>query len=572
MMLAYNFVELNGRERIRALLDPGSMTEMITPFDDLMSPHLKQQGVVPQSDDGVIIVTGTLAGIPVLMISNEGKFQGGGIGEVSGAKITSALHQALASCQKGAPIIPIFLLDTGGVRLQEANYGLLSISEMSDAIVALKRYVPVIGVVPGPVGVFGGMSIVSALMSYLMATPRARVGLNGPEVIEQEAGVMEFDASDLALVWDTLGAYQREKVGVVDEVVPDDVQKIKEALLQVIREKKDVKRSQRQAFYLSLLHEYLEPSKKWSIEQYQEAYDQQKQVDHISSCPLVKVTSGHPNPLNHRGYLWFEALTGIKDPISTVSTVYAATKNDQDHRPVGYITIVPDKDNAYYRVRRGEVGLVEGFTVASVIEQWILEDQDQDWKRPIIAIVDVPSQAYGYNEELAGIHLSLAASTEAYAKARQLGHPVIALLVGNAISGAFLAHGLQANRLLAFDDDKVHVQAMSPKSIARVTKRTLEELEEAAKKIPAIAYDIRSFYRLGSVELFPENYRPDEISEVLMTQISDKLHHMYTHLHKHNETDLTYRYKTEPALKEGRKATNHVFDRMKQQWTMPRTP
>lgn len=52
-------------------------------------------------------------------------------------------------------------------------------------------------------------------------------------------------------------------------------------------------------------------------------------------------------------------------------------------------------------------------------------------------MIDVPSQAYGYNEELIGIHVALANSAAAYAKLRQAGHPVIGLIAGNAISGAF---------------------------------------------------------------------------------------------------------------------------------------
>ena len=72
--------------------------------------------------------------------------------------------------QKGNEIFPVIVLDTGGVRLQEANYGLLSISEIGNVIIALKQYVPVIGLIPGRVGSFGGMSITSALMSYLIAT------------------------------------------------------------------------------------------------------------------------------------------------------------------------------------------------------------------------------------------------------------------------------------------------------------------------------------------------------------------------------------------------------------------
>jgi malonate decarboxylase gamma subunit len=45
---------------------------------------------------------------------------------------------------------------------------------------------------------------------------------------------------------------------------------------------------------------------------------------------------------------------------------------------------------------------------------------------------------------LLGIHLACAAAVDAYASARLAGHPVIALLVGKAMSGAFLAHGYQA--------------------------------------------------------------------------------------------------------------------------------
>lgn len=78
-------------------------------------------------------------------------------------------------------------------------------------------------------------------------------------------------------------------------------------------------------------------------------------------------------------------------------------------------------------------------------------------KRPIIAIVDVPSQAYGRREEALGIHQALAAAADSYARARLAGHPVIALLVGKAMSGAFLAHGYQANRLIALRDPGVMV-------------------------------------------------------------------------------------------------------------------
>ena len=147
-----SFVELNARERVHALLDAKSGRELIDPFDQMIAPNLVAQDIVPQSDDGIVVCRGTMSGENVVVIAMEGKFQGGGIGEVSGAKIIAALTHVLEENQKGNPITPIIILDTGGVRLQEANYGLLSIAEIGNLIVAIKSYVPVIGLVPGRVG------------------------------------------------------------------------------------------------------------------------------------------------------------------------------------------------------------------------------------------------------------------------------------------------------------------------------------------------------------------------------------------------------------------------------------
>ena len=66
---------------------------------------------------------------------------------------------------------------------------------------ALRSHVPVVGVVAGMVGCFGGMAIAAGLCSYVIMTREGRLGLNGPQVIEQEAGVAELDSDDRRLVW-----------------------------------------------------------------------------------------------------------------------------------------------------------------------------------------------------------------------------------------------------------------------------------------------------------------------------------------------------------------------------------
>ena len=217
-----SFIELNARERARALLDPGTFRELAGPFDRLKSPWLPLQGVVAQADDGVVIARGSINGESAVVASIEGAYQGGSVGEVSGAKLAGALELALRDCERGRAVRPVLLLETGGVRLQEANLGLAAIAEVHAAIVALRRHVPVVAVVAGMVGCFGGMSLAAALCSHLIVTRQARLGMNGPEVIEQEAGLAELDAADRALIWALMGGEQRQATGFADVLVEDD--------------------------------------------------------------------------------------------------------------------------------------------------------------------------------------------------------------------------------------------------------------------------------------------------------------------------------------------------------------
>jgi malonate decarboxylase beta subunit len=218
-----SFIELSARERARALLDADTFRELLGPFARLKSPWLPLQGVVAQADDGVVIARGRIAGKPAVVAAIEGAYQGGSIGEVSGSKIAAALELALRDCERGRPIRPVLVLETGGVRLQEANLGLAAIAEIHGAIVALRRHVPVVGVVAGVVGCFGGMSLAAALCSRLIVTRQARLGMNGPEVIEQEAGIAELDSMDGAAVWSLMGGEQRYATGLADVLVEDDV-------------------------------------------------------------------------------------------------------------------------------------------------------------------------------------------------------------------------------------------------------------------------------------------------------------------------------------------------------------
>jgi malonate decarboxylase beta subunit len=225
-----SFTEMTARERARALLDAGSFRELAGPFDRITSPWLPLQGIVCQADDGVVIARGTIDGEPAVVAAIESAFQGGSIGEVAGSKIAGALELALRDCENGQLVRPLIVFETGGVRLQEANLGLAVIAEIQSAIVGLRKHVPVVGVIAGMVGCFGGMSLAAALCSRLIMTRQGRLGMNGPEVIEQEAGIDELDATDRRRVWQLIGGAQRVAAGFADMLVEDDASAVATAV------------------------------------------------------------------------------------------------------------------------------------------------------------------------------------------------------------------------------------------------------------------------------------------------------------------------------------------------------
>lgn len=228
------FIELSARDRAKGLLDAGSYRELLGPFDFVMSPWLEPQGIVPQADDGMVVAQGTINGRRSVVVAIEGVFQGGSMGEISGAKMAAALDLAAEDCANGKITQAALCLETGGVRLQEANLGLAAIADIHAAIVNLRRYVPVIGIVAGTVGCFGGMSIAAALCSRLIVTREARLGLNGPQVIEQEAGIAEYDSRDRPFIWSMTGGEARARNGFVDYLAEDSLQDIRGAVIDFI--------------------------------------------------------------------------------------------------------------------------------------------------------------------------------------------------------------------------------------------------------------------------------------------------------------------------------------------------
>jgi malonate decarboxylase beta subunit len=263
-----SFIELDARERATALFDAGTSRELVGPFDRVESPWLPMQGVTPQEDDGCVVMKGKIAGQAAVVVALEGAFQGGSTGEVSGEKMTAALDLACTDNEKGMPTSAVIMLETGGVRLQEANLGLAATAELMASILVLRKHAPVICLTAGTVGCFGGMSLAVGLASYVVMTREARLGMDGPEVIEQENGIDEFDSSDHALIWAIDGGEQRYATGLADALVDDDTPQVTDAIRGLVSKGvPPVHRSSQVALYRNRIAA-LDTSRQWDPKEF----------------------------------------------------------------------------------------------------------------------------------------------------------------------------------------------------------------------------------------------------------------------------------------------------------------
>ncbi|MCC8684761.1 biotin-independent malonate decarboxylase subunit beta [Xanthomonas campestris] len=225
-MAERSYYEADARERIDGLLDAGSFTEFVGPRRRLISPHLAQLDTPGAFDDGIVVGEGRLRGRHVLIAAQQGAFMGGGVGEVHGAKLTGLLERAAAT----TPDAVVLLLDTGGVRLHEANAGLIAISEIMRATLGARAAgVPVLALIGSGNGAFGGMGIVARCCSAVIMSEEGRLSLSGPDVIETVRGVEEFDARDRALVWRVTGGKHRYLIGDAQTLVPDRIAALADA-------------------------------------------------------------------------------------------------------------------------------------------------------------------------------------------------------------------------------------------------------------------------------------------------------------------------------------------------------
>ncbi len=183
-------MRINGRERLARFLDTGSTTELATkvePEDPLKfkdSKRYKDRLVQAQKQtgerDGLVVMEGRLAGLPIVACAFEFRFLGGSMGSVVGEKFVRAVEHCL---EHRLPLVCFSA--SGGARMQEALYSLLQMAKTSASLKRLSEgRLPFISVMTDPTT--GGVSASLAMLGDVnIGEPKALIGFAGPRVIQQ---------------------------------------------------------------------------------------------------------------------------------------------------------------------------------------------------------------------------------------------------------------------------------------------------------------------------------------------------------------------------------------------------
>ena len=229
--MSSSFSESTARKRVLGILDAGTFAEILGPAQRVTSPHLALLDVPAAFDDGVVVGGGRLDGKSVLIAAQEGEFMGGGVGEVHGAKLVGLFQRAVDQ----RPAAVLLLAESGGVRLHEANAGLIAVSEVMRALLDVRAAgIPVVVLIGGANGCFGGMGLVARCADRIVMSDVARLAMSGPEVIEASHGAEEFDSRDRALVWRTTGGKHRYLSGDCDALADDSMEAFRQAAIESI--------------------------------------------------------------------------------------------------------------------------------------------------------------------------------------------------------------------------------------------------------------------------------------------------------------------------------------------------
>jgi malonate decarboxylase beta subunit len=524
-----SYLEATARERIRLLSDAGTFEEFAGPAERITSPHLALLGAPTSFDDGVAVGRARLDGRPVFVAAQEGGFMGGAVGEVHGAKLTGMLRRALVE----QPQAVLLLAESGGVRLHEANAGLIGVAEVLRAVLDVRAAgIPVIALVGGANGAFGGMGIVARCANTVIMSEEARLAMSGPEVIESAHGVEEFDARDRALVWRTTGGKHRRLLGDCHALVEDDVAAFRAAALAAI----GAVRGEGAALSLAALgreHAMLasriarygalpDPRDIWTALGVPDA-DAVPMLDTAAFNAMVEALPPAPDDSAERqdaaladadlagADLAGADLAGAAPPGADGAgpqgaggaahwQAVAAGLFPQGHgiEQHGAVLHGSAQVNGKPVAVVGTCGHAAiGVEIALAQARAVLDTVRGHPGRPIIVLVDTQGQRLRHRDEMLGINSYMAHLGKSIDLARRRGHKVLALVYGQALSGGFVTSGLMANACYALPQATIRVMALP--AMARITKVPLERLEQLAAEHPVFAPGPENYLRMGAL-------------------------------------------------------------------------
>lgn len=183
-------MRISARKRLASFLDEGTTAELgseLEPKDILKfrdSKKYKDRISAAQKatheKDALIVMKGTLKGMPVIAAAFEFVFMGGSMASVVGARFVRAVEQTL---EDNCPLVCFSA--SGGARMQEALMSLMQMAKTSAALAKMQeRGLPYISVLTDPT--MGGVSASLAMLGDInVAEPKALIGFAGPRVIEQ---------------------------------------------------------------------------------------------------------------------------------------------------------------------------------------------------------------------------------------------------------------------------------------------------------------------------------------------------------------------------------------------------
>lgn len=183
-------LRIGARQRLELFLDEDSAQELfagLEPQDPLRFKDSKRyRDRISQAQkktgekDALVVMSGSLEGLPVVAAAFEFAFMGGSMGSVVGEKFARAADYSI---DKRSPFV--CFQASGGARMQEALYSLLQMAKTSAALARLSRArLPYLSIMTDPTT--GGVSASMAMLGDInLAEPKALIGFAGPRVIEQ---------------------------------------------------------------------------------------------------------------------------------------------------------------------------------------------------------------------------------------------------------------------------------------------------------------------------------------------------------------------------------------------------